>query len=509
MLKSNILGRAASGFVFSVLLSSGTFAAGEFTDDFSGESLAAENWDTPELQRYINETDNTYVSAYSQSSLSEDFSRNRLRANSSGLSNLNEVTSLAKIKELGVANNTISLFARVEGSFFTTAGAYDSDDATGTVFAAIYFGERHNGLEIWWKVEESTSPNWSTSNIIDEGILVAHDHASITLNYDTFYLLQLAYDGTDFQFNFAQSDGTTDLLNQNTPAPTFGATIPNFHAAVSTGSDFADGGDGAEVSSILAEFDEVVIGHGTGSILDDFSSPNISSDRWKEHISGIDIDNGKLLLTLTTESPGALERYRHRARLADRTLACLFAKVTYGSATNIPNNEHRARVRLEGQWFNDTYPGEPYNDVEGDVFANVSIELRNGALRAVASVWRENADFAGGTDLMFEVFDSTVVADEDYTMYIERDEATKQLRFHFNGETKVYQAMDMYPVSPNNHYRALAVRIKDFSGAANAAEGYVEARFDDVFSGARCPEDDDDDFLLLIIPSIISATIKD
>lgn len=89
-------------------------------------------------------------------------------------------------------------------------------------------------------------------------------------------------------------------------------------------------------------------------------------------------------------------------------------------------------------------------------------------------------------------------------MYIERDEASKQLRFHFNGETKVYQATNMYPVPTFAYYRALAVRIRDSSASEDSAEGYAEARFDDVFSGDKCPTGDDD-FLLLLMPAIMGA----
>ena len=98
-----INGIVASGLVVGLLFSTGAIA-GEFTDDFSSGTLEAENWNTPAYVRSIAPGEK-FWSKYSQSNISDGYSRNRLRTNKAIGDGLYEVKALINVKDIGFANN--------------------------------------------------------------------------------------------------------------------------------------------------------------------------------------------------------------------------------------------------------------------------------------------------------------------------------------------------------------------------------------------------------------------
>lgn len=502
MFNISLLGQISSVVVISVLLSLEVFAVG-FTDEFTGSSLAAENWDTPSFRLEVE--NGRLHSNIGQSSIDTNFPRIRIRPQTSGRNDPNLVNAIVNVKSIGFANNSDQVFARIGATFYNTLSA-NSEDSEGDLFGAVYIGDKGTGLEAWWQTFESTSPDFSTAVELIGDI----DTTALgPLAFDTDYFLQIAYDGDKtITFTISESDGTTNRIDLPVVGSDRAGSTAAFHTQHATGLDFSDGGDGSD-AGIAVEFDDAFVQwDGTNSFSDDFSGVGLDSNNWREDASSVSLESGVLAISVTSESPALKESYRSRARLADTSQNCLAAHGMYRSESNvvITDDEHRGRVRLQGNWYNDTPP--PYDSTKGDIFGRVLIESRNGALRASAYIFRADPDVLPdeGTDEFFQSFRTIPKADTFYPMSIELDEAKKELRFKFNGETIIYNILtDIHPVSPDNGYKALSARLQEFSGS-DAAEGFVLANFDHVFSGDKCP--DDDDFLLLLIPSIISATKK-
>lgn len=491
MIKRIELGRITSGIIAGLMLSPGAFA-GEFTDDFSSGTLEAKNWSTPAYVRNITPGEK-FWSKYSQSNIDGGYSRNRLRTHKDIGDGLYEVKALINVKDIAFANNSTSVFARIEGLFY--------DSALGLVWTALYIGDQGTGMVAWWAWDEGGGSK-GTGDIV-----------GLTPTKNKEYYVKIFYDGDNtFTYTIADKDGTTNLFSETTDGPARAGPPTSKSARLSTGANFDVGGNGS-AAYIEAEFDIAEVKWNDGSprsFIDDFTGDALNSDNWRDDTAQAIVEEQGGPLVVTVAADGNARRHSAHVTLADTTQNCLYAEATWHGDSNIPDTTaDRGRVRVLGHWYNDTYDGAGYNGVEGNVFAFVAIENEpgGGVLRAATWAGRvDDADFTTETELFWHRFNTIPVEGSSYPMFIELDKANKQLKMHFNGETYTHDiTTPVYDASPEDEYRAIQLRVQDQdSDDGEDAEGFLRADFAKVFSGAKCPTGDDD-FLLLLMPAILGA----
>jgi hypothetical protein len=213
-----------------------------------------------------------------------------------------------------------------------------------------------------------------------------------------------------------------------------------------------------------------------GKVLaDNFDNGALSPGIWTESLgSGREIQNKRLVTTVT--SIGTRETVRLHFKDDQKYME---ATVRISSTSTISSGS-RGRARLSGYFYNDRRgagSGLPYNGFEGDVWGQVTVDLRDdGSLFPHAFLGPDDATGSTSIDtFLSQTFSTAVQLDTDYVVSIEQT-VDNRFIFTFNGESFSYQEVrPMYPLS-DEPVKQLTARIY-----AGGNGGTLRAEWDDVY----------------------------
>jgi len=432
-------------------------AAQTLLDDFSGTYLDQSKWKDIV---FVREVKGDKLISKIQSSATNTYVRNHTHFKKN-IASINVIQCDIVVSEatLDTGTDTVS-FARINGFYYNTVG---SGNVTGDVWAGVYIGNRGNGLEAFWIVDEVLNDDMTSSNLLGEGTLIVPG-----LDYGLTYTVKLEYDGdTTFTFTVAGVSKTID-----TGKTKMGSAITPFKAL--TVGAYSNGGSGS--GFVSASFDNVQIDDPL-TAYDDFSTAPLDQTNWidKEYIR--EISGGKLRLNIQAED----ERNTARITPINQDTNYLEAKIIIESGAQIPAGR-RGLVRIAGYYYNNSRDGSagmPYDGEIGDVWVTNRIVVDdNNQLRAFCSVWA--SDKPDGWDsnapnIFYEDFTTAIAFDTAYTLSIEYTGTA--LIFKLNNETFQYDITGIqYPVS-TGQYRTLQSRVY----AENGESGQIKVQVDDVY----------------------------
>ena len=351
--------------------------------------------------------------------------------------------------------------AGIEGYFYNTLSSEEASEDTpnnGNVAAAVYIGDRGNGLEAFWTVKEMVNGSLEEKGA---GTLIPPE----TLEYETGYIVKIIYDG-DNGFEFIVDEITDSFTGPDRQRDALDP-LKYFITAVN-----ASGGSGKGYISVL--FDKVYINEGS-TAYDNFEVMPIDQTKWQNIEGVLEIDDGKLCMNV--QASGNTITAENRLKGSPDYLE---AKVNIKSSSWI-SEEAMGRARIAGWYYNESNgPGSGYyySQYLGNVLARNWIVLdHNDNLKAVASVTRFNApDFSSYSELFHKEFTTPIKFNTDYALSIEFTGSS--LIFKCNDESASYQiTTNVY--DPYDKSRWLESRVDVDSGKS----GYIKVNFDDVYTG--------------------------
>ena len=315
-------------FLVVCILGIQTVTAKTLYDNFSGDSLSSSKWNQGEFVREVSQ--GKLVMILHNSQTEKSIPKTTPFANPTSINSIDfDIVLSAVTLDSGVDPES---FARVDGRFYN---AQNSGTERGDIWAGLYFGDRGNGLEVWWYVSESTDDDGNTWDDKGSGSLNIDG-----LSYNQSYTVKIDYDGAnEFTFTVAGvSDTFTGPVRQGTEYSKYKAleTIV-----------FTDGGAGN--GYVYASFDNVLT---NGSAYDDFSTSPLDQTKWGKQESAREIKNGKL--RLVSHSTG--EKDTTRLNFSDISP---YTEVTVKiNGNSMINAGDRGIARIDGYFYNDTYgPG--------------------------------------------------------------------------------------------------------------------------------------------------------
>ena len=348
-------------------------------------------------------------------------------------------------------------FAKIEGFFYSTAGP---EDTTRDVYAAVYIGDRGEGLEAYWEVLEAADVLIANGILIEPGTLVE----------GTLYSIKIDYNGTNgFAFTVdGESSGSV------VGPPRKGDAVI-LYKGLTTGID-SDGGSGTGYAS--AVFDNVYINNQT-SVYDSFSTAPLNQTRWQALEFVREISGGKLRLNVQANG----SRTEASIYPNNQTTAYLEAGVLIETGSSVSAGD-RAIARVAGWYYNDSRgpgSGQPYNGNEGDVWVDIRLTLDDSHnLSASCLLLRTDTHDPWGpsTTLFAQDFSTAIAFGIEYTLSIEFTGST--IIFKCNNETHQYDVTTpMYDPSEGQHRQLIS---RTYAGPGQS--GYIKANFDDVYVGA-------------------------
>ena len=367
-------------------------ASGKFlTDKWNGV------WNALEYVRQVK--NGVLVSGFRSSNVRE---RNRLLMTYTGaVSSLKADVKITEELDTGTdANN--SVYARLEANLYNAVYA-TPDSSTGNIWTGVYLGKLRGRKSFWYFIDRCGDENqWET---LDFGTIPVSGDIAL----DTWYGLEMTYDKYNNQITYRVLDSAGNEIGSltHTELPDYQGDCLDSYPNLTTGSGRYS--DKMELCSISAEFDNVEI---NGALYDDFNADACDSSKWRSTetvrvIEGTDA-------VLMAESKGSKETNRLRF---SRKISHAYADVTIDESSFATYG--RTRIRLDGNLYNDTYSGldeydeydgEAYNGEQGQVWAQIYIDLKkdddsNEYLNA--AYYMERAKVAEPED------------DEDYTPLVE------------------------------------------------------------------------------------------
>ena len=455
------------GLAFCLIINTQVFAAGKtLYDDFSSNYIDGSKW---RQRAYVREIiDGQYVSKLGNrtpgmsAEVAPGIFRNNLSFAYPEIIDSIECDITIVETKLDSAPNSES-FAGIGGYFYNINEGFR---VTGDIFAHIMVGDRGNGgLEAFWEVQEMLTDDARTWRVIGNGTIIAPG----TLKYNTPYKVKISYDG-DRSFSFIVNeinDSFIGPIKKRVAESTWKGISSNINATNSSNNGF-----------VFAKFDNVYIDD-QETVYEDFSSPPLDPDKWRGLEYVREVSNGFLRANIQgINSDGRVSTY-----LSDLNASYLEAKVRIESDSQLSPGAW-GLARIQGTYYNDSRgpgSGQEYNGLEGDVFVQVRLELRDNGLKARAWVSRDD-DANGSTyTILFNEFFSTIINfNADYTLSIEYTGSMFILKC--NDETLSYPInTPTYPPYPPDEHRALRTWIWLDSGES----GYLKAQFDDVFVDAE------------------------
>jgi hypothetical protein len=259
------------GLFFGLIVNTQAFAASALYDDFSETYIDAQKWIERELVREV--VGGQLVSKIGNNTNAPDTNTTSFQNPSS--INIIQCDITVVATNLDTGTNPYSV-ARIEGVFYN---ASNPETQQGNIWAGVYIGDRGNGIEAWWTVQESQDDQGTIWNTLGTGTLNVPG-----LAYGNPYTTKLEYDGTNgFTFTVA---GVNDSF---TGPPLIGATANPFKALRTRARSHVGSGTGY----VSALFDNVFVNNAP---YDDFSTAPLDRTKWLQNEETREIANGKLRL---------------------------------------------------------------------------------------------------------------------------------------------------------------------------------------------------------------------
>lgn len=441
-------------FFSIIFIRAEAFGERSLYDNFTGPYIDAQKWYNREFVREVDPVNGTLISKIGNASVTGTF---RNMTEFQDPASINTIAcDITLVKTILDTGSYPTSFARIEGFFYNTQS---TGGAKGDIWAAVVIGDRGDGLEAWWEVEEFLDDDM-TDWVTYTGMLIGPGE----ITYNTVYPTEIAYDGTNgFGFtvdtafysyayeNFRQRDAITQTKTLTT----------GINAQEGSGTGYAS-----------ALFDNVYI---DDEPYDDFETAPLDPTRWLDLESVTEISNGNRLRS-NVQADGSETTAIIYA--TNRSAFYLEAEVAVESGGFVSAGAIGA-ARVGGYFYNESRgPGSlnAYNKYEGNVWGDIRIEVdHDNNLKAKAVVVRSNdADASVWTFRLNRDFITEIVFDTQYTLSIE-----------FTGSAFIFKCDDEsweYDVTTNtydpyNESRSLSSRVYAESGQ----EGYVQANFDDMY----------------------------
>ena len=217
---------------------------------------------------------------------------------------------------------------------------------------------------------------------------------------------------------------------------------------------------------------------------DDFSKNEIDFTKWTDCQRG-EIRNGQLWLDLFGSNSWAATR----CNVIEKNITNYLSSLVSISRNSYTVSDSSVAVKIGGIFYNDTFDGSSgYNDWEGNIFADVRLQLYKGNIRAKAVVIRCNNRSCSSKTPLSGYFTQLLNFDTKYLLSIEF--VNSSIIFKCNDESIIYSIKT--PVYSTNK---LNRRLSEMVYADQGESGYVQGSFDDVCLEESCSR-------AFILPSI-------
>ncbi len=335
--------------------------------------------------------------------------------------------------------DTYKAGARIGGYF------YEHD---GKLWAAVYIGDRGQGVEAWWEVESIDTNSGTTRIIGASGVIPAAIQTKIE------YPVKIKYDEITDTLTFTVA-GVSHTYN----APTHSGTASPFSLHLTTGV-WGDSDKGS--GYVSATFDDVRINNET-DLYDDFEAPLINPDKWNQYNLEIvrEVRDGKLHLYRRVQQQELSSGTGSRLfMLTDNATDYLEALVEVRSDSQV--SAGATGVAIMGGYFWDY------------VWTDIRLVLdETHSLKATIVI----EDYQNNTPvtLFNHTFSTSVAFDTQYRFSIERQGAKMILRC--NDERVTYAIETPFNPPPEN-LRGLITYLYTDIGES----GYMQATFDNVYT---------------------------
>lgn len=442
-------------------------------DDFSATGLDFTTWSSTANLREI--VDGRLV--LKAGSAAGTGSRTRLRTRSTALSSL---AATVTVENVEIEAGSWSM-VRLEGIYYNVLSASPTD-YTGDIWAAIFIGERGNGLEAWWEVWESLNSGFTDDVMRDGGTLVLPG----VLTIGTAYQAKIEYDGNT-QFTFTLG---ANVANGNGPPRMGGPSdgYQEFSTRVYAGG------------SVHATLDDTVA---DDVVSDDFSASMIDENKWHhlERARIVEDDSLRLDVRGVDLQPDNTSQVSESLKL-EANPDYVEAQITVSLDSDLDDGL-LGRAGLTGVFYNHERDGGttalPYDGLDGDAAARVQLELKDGILVAAASIEHVTAaDNSSTAEVFREQFVAPLNAGRQYLVWIMRDGDT--MTFGIDEDTIEYEiTTSTYAPSPDSGggYRSVVTGIEGSATSdPGGADGIFRASVDDVYLGSPASSGGNGDSLL-------------
>ena len=395
-------------FIGGMLASFPVFAEPVLFEDFSGPISLEKFWGMEESIQLDTTNQNVIMSAKGKA-FSTTGRGNNFTLDDSTTSLLQADITLT---ELTTGNSTSqNAMLGISGTYYNAQSASPTDEV-GDVFVRLTLGDRGNGPEAWYELQESTHPSF------DDSTIVTGSFGTISLN--TSYPMSIAYDG-DNTFTLIFNNGTAVNIDGPVRVGAPNSPFRSINQRLRFGRDnsmpdaWEEIVENGTTASINGTADNVTTDAG---LVDDFTGSNLDQNTWRQDQTSIALVNNKLEMRVTGQGGTRTERFFMKQTGADT----FGAKVTLLSSGTV-NNTTRVRGRITHFLSNDTYDvenGDTANGNEGMIWTQFLIERSGGNNRVVA--YAERAKDAAWTtsDELFFTNLGPINLDQEYDMLIEK-----------------------------------------------------------------------------------------
>jgi len=217
------------------------------------------------------------------------------------------------------------------------------------------------------------------------------------------------------------------------------------------------------------------IGFAATPYYDTFTGVQIDSAKWEGCENG-KIINGQLWQDLYASNSWLSAS----CNIPEENITNYLSALVSISKNSHSDQESSVAVKLSGVFYNDTYDGSKgYNNWEGNIFADVRLQLFEGRLYARAVVVRYNNSTGSSKTPLSGYFSQPIDFDSQYLLSIQL--VGSSIIFKCNEEPLVFFIKT--PIYPTNKLR----RELNAMVYANLGEqGYVGGFFDDVCLAETC-----------------------
>ena len=458
--------------IAGLLASSAVLAEPVLFEDFSGPISLSKFWGMEKSIELDTTNQNLIMSARGKA-----FSRtgrgNNLTLNDSATSLLQADISLTELSTGNDASQNAML--GISGTYYNAQSANPTDDV-GDIFVRLTLGDRGNGPEAWYELQESTDPSFNDSTI------VTGSFGEIELN--TSYSMSIAYDG-DNTFTLIFNNGAA--VNIDGPARMGDANSP--FRSINQRLRFGRDNSMPDAWEVIAEDGTTASIKGTidnvttdGGLIDNFSGSNLDQTNWRQDQSSLKLVDGKLEMRVTGQGATRTDRIF----IKKKGFNTFGAKVTLLSNSTI-NNTARVRGRITHYLSNDTFDienGDTGNGLEGTIWTQFLIERSNGNNRAAVYAARvKDADFATQDDLFF-IDVGTINLDQEYELVIVKTGTLVEYKLDGVLVHSFDLATDYSTILSGNDYKPVGDVESSLDTRVQNDSGEARVTFDDVVTAA-------------------------